>query len=353
MKDISFIIKSLKSFNLARGYNSYKSVQQQGKKSKITYIPPRFSLTITSRCNLRCPTCQYMLKDPRFFEDSGFMNFGDYKGILKNYKKYITDLTLTGGEATLHPELEGFIDYAKSLNLKVGAISNGILIRKKISAIKKLDDINITLDAYDEQSFAKNRGGTKKQWDEIMAGLHTLRENNIEFTISFLATSDNIDDLFHLIELADEFQPTTLRLNSFNPHRDTRNLVLMKSDTHVMNVISELMKRNDYSYDIKMPFVFDEQHTFFSNKICAFPWHGVYINEKADVAYCCQLPHESHIGNMRNGYDFNSKRMRSWRKLLMDYKLPVDCRFCHRRFKGHYTKFYASKRKWEVLDPFK
>ncbi len=353
MKNISFIIKSLKGLNLARGYNSYKSVRQQSKTSKIAYIPPRFSLSITSKCNLRCPTCQYMLKDPQLFEDSGFMNFDDYKGILKNYRKYITHLTLTGGEATLHPELEEFIDYAKSLDLKVGAISNGILIRRKIPSIKKLDDINITLDAYDEQSFARNRGGTKKQWDDIMAGLQALRENNIKFTISFLATSENIDDLFHLIKLADEFQPTTLRLNSFNPHRDTRDLVLSKSDTHVMNVISELMKRNDYSYNIKLPFVFDEQHTYFSNKICVYPWHGVYINEKSDVAYCCQLPHESRIGNMRNGYNFNSKKMLSWRKLLMDFRLPVDCRFCHRRFKGHYTKFYAANKKWKVLDPFK
>ena len=352
MKNISFILKSLKGLNLARGYNSYKSVRQQIKTPKIAYIPPRFSLSITSKCNLRCPTCQYMLKDPQLFEDSAFMNFDDYKGMLKKYRKYITHLTLTGGEATLHPELETFIDYAKSLNLKVGAISNGILIRKKISAIKKLDDINITLDAYDEESFAKNRGGTQKQWEKIIAGLRVLRENNIKFTISFLATSENIEDLFQLLELADKFQPHNIRINSFNPHQDSKDLVLFKSDARVMKVIAAIMKRNDYAYNIKMPFIFDEQHPYFNRKICVYPWHGVYMNEKGDVAYCCQLPHEAQIGNMQNGYNFNSKKMLSWRKLLMDYTLPMDCRFCHRRFKGNYTKFYAAKKKWKVLDPF-
>jgi MoaA/NifB/PqqE/SkfB family radical SAM enzyme len=293
-----------------------------------------------------------VLTDPQVFENAGLMRFDDYKRILDHYKRYITSLTLTGGEVTLHPEMEKFIDYAQSLGLKVGAISNGILIRKKIASIKKLDDFNITLDAYDYESFARNRGGTAKQWESIMAGLQTLRENKIKFTISFLATRENISELFQLIELADTYQPTTLRLNSFNPHQDNTDLVLRKSDPVVMQVISKVMKRDDYLYKIKMPFVFDDQHTYFSNKICVYPWHGVYVNEECDVAYCCQLPHESRIGNMRNGYQFNSKEMLNWRQMLLNHKLPVDCKYCHRRFKGDYTKFIAAKRKWVNLDPF-
>ena len=38
-----------------------------------------------------------------------------------------------------------------------------------------------------------------------------------------------------------------------------------------MRDISEIIKRNGYSYNIKMPFVFDEQHTYFSNKIWTYP----------------------------------------------------------------------------------
>lgn len=352
MKRLSFITKNLKSFDLAKSYNNYKSVKQEGKTSKISYIPPRFTFTLTSKCNLRCPTCQYMLQDPQLFENSGFMNIDDYKNILNKYKRYITNLTLTGGEATLHPELEKIIDFSKSIGLKVALISNGILIKKRLSSIKKLNDLNITLDAFDYQSFARNRGGTAKQWDSIMEGLQTLRENNIQFTISFLSTRKNIDDLFHLIEFADEFHPTTLRLNSFNPHSACKDLVLTKSDPHVMEVISEIMKRKDYSYNIKMPFIFDERHTYFENKICVYPWHGVYVNEKCDVAYCCQLPHDSRIGIICDDYNFNSEDMLVWRKMLMSHKLGVDCKFCHRRFKGDYTKFIAEKKRWVVKDPF-
>ena len=352
MKNLSFL-KHLKHLELVKGYNTYKSIRQEAKQSRISYIPPRFTFTLTSKCNLRCPTCQYVLTDPQLFENGGLMKFEDYQSILDKYKKYIKSLTLTGGEVTLHPEMEKFIDYAKSLGLKVNAISNGILIRKKLSAIKKLDDFNITLDAYDEQSFARNRGGTAKQWESIMAGLQELRADNIKFTISFLATSKNIEELFQLIELAETYQPTTLRVNSFNPHSDRRELVLTKSDPRVMGVITEIMKSTDYSYNIKLPFVFDDQHTHFRNKICVYPWHGVYINEKCDVAYCCQLAHDPHIGNICSGYTFNSPQMLRWRKMLMSQKLAMDCKFCHRRFKGDYSKFWAKTKIWEDNDPFK
>lgn len=281
------------------------------------------------------------------------MRFKDYQNILDKYKRHIKSLTLTGGEVTLHPEMEKFIDYANSVGVKVNAISNGILIKQKLSAIKKLADFNVTLDAFDEQSFVRNRGGTAKQWESIQAGLDQLRKDNFRFTISFLVTSKNIEDLFQLTKFAEIYKPTTLRLNSFNPHSAKRDLVLTKSDPRVMQVITEIMKRKDYPYNIKMPFVFDDQHPYFSNKICAYPWNGVYINEKCDVAYCCQLAHEAHIGNMTSGYTFNSPSMIRWRTMLVNHDLPVDCRFCHRRFKGDYSKFWAKGQIWEDNDPFK
>ena len=353
MKNISFITKNIKGLNVAKSYNNYKSVKQQGEVPNITYIPPRFTFTITSKCNLRCPTCQYVLKDPGVFENSSFMSIEDYQAILNQYRGYITNLTLTGGEVTLHPQLEDFIDFTRSLGLKVSMISNGILIRKNLSAIKKLHDLNITLDAYDLESFARNRGGTEKQWKHIMEGLDALRDNGIKFTISFLATRHNIEDLFKLIELADAYRPTTLRLNSINPHGDSNDMVLSKSDERVMGVMAEIMNRKDYAYNIKLPFVFDDQHDYFNHKICLYPWHGVYINERCDVAYCCQLPHDARIGNMLNGYDFNSPKMLKWRQMLLNHQLVTDCRYCHRRFKGDYSKFNSDKKKWKDNDPFK
>ena len=105
MKNFSFV-KDLKHLEIAKSYNTLKSIRQEAKQSRISYIPPRFALTLTNRCNLRCPTCLYVLTGPELFDNSGLMRFEDYKSILDKYNKYIKGLTLTGGEVTLHPEME-------------------------------------------------------------------------------------------------------------------------------------------------------------------------------------------------------------------------------------------------------
>jgi len=281
------------------------------------------------------------------------MDINDYKNILAKYHKYITHITLTGGESTLHPRLGEFIDISESFGLMVAVISNGILIKDKIASVKRLRDLSITLDAYDYQSFSRNRGGTEKQWERLIEGLNALREEKIKFKISFLATSKNIDDFPRMIEFADQYKPDTLKFNSFNPHGGDKDLVLSKDDRHTMEVISRLLERKDYAYNIVLPNAFDDTNSsYFQNKICMYPWHGVYIDEKCSIAYCCQLPHDPGIGNIAVNYDFNSQKMLAWRKMLMNHKLPADCEYCHRRFRGDYTKFSASLGKWKIKYPY-
>lgn len=341
------------AFGLKRAANLYKFWKQRGKSAQISYVPSKFSFTITNKCNLRCPTCQYILKKPSLFEDSGFMDINDYKKILAKYHKYITHITLTGGESTLHPRLGEFIDISESFGLKVAVISNGILIKEKLPFVKKLRDLSITLDAYDYKSFSRNRGGTEKQWERLKESLNALRKEKIKFKISFLATSKNIDDFPNMIEFADQYKPDTLKFNSFNPHGGNKDLVLCKNDMHVMDIISNILKRKDYSYNIVLPNVFDDKHSpYFQKKICMYPWHGVYVNEKCDIAYCCQLPHDSSIGNICSNYNFNSSKLVAWREMLMSHKLPADCEYCHRRFRGDYTKFTASIKMWKIRYPF-
>ena len=120
------------TFGVKSNFNLLRYRKQRGRVSQITYVPSKFSFTITNKCNLRCPTCQYILKKPSLFEDSGFMDINDYKKILEKYHAYITHITLTGGESTLHPRLGDFIDISNSFGLKVAIISNGILIKEKI-----------------------------------------------------------------------------------------------------------------------------------------------------------------------------------------------------------------------------
>ena len=316
-------------------------------ETSISYVPEKFSITITCHCNLRCPSCQYLLQEGNFFDDSGHMPFEQFKYILDKFRSGIKKLTITGGEPTLHPELEKFIDYSQSLNIDVGFPTNGTLITKKLEIFRKVSGhFHISLDAYDEESFLKNRGGTKHQWNLIRQGIDTLKENDIAFDVSFLLSRDNIADIYRMIDFCNAVRPRLVKFHSINPHHGPTDVVLNANRPEVVDVLNEVTAKDDYPYNIVMPYVFDESNEFFSNKICCYPWDGVYIGEKGDIAYCCQLVHDSKIGNIFRDYDFNSDMMITWRSLMLNGRLPRDCKFCHRRFMGHYVHFDRKEKRW-------
>ena len=256
-------------------------------------------------------------------------------------------ITLTGGEATLHPYLGKFIDISHSYNIKVQLPTNGTLINeKKLHVLRKLDKISVSLDAYDAETYYKNRGGSKWRWKSILKGLKLLRENGVNFYITYQVRRDNIDEMFNIIELSDSIMPGKLVFQAHNPHKDDKNIVLHKSDPYVVDVFKEIMKKNDYQYNITLPIIFDEYNRYFKEKICPDPWRGIYINELGNVSYCCYMDHQEEIGNIYDGYDFNSKKMSQWRRHLMNHKLNKHCKWCGERFMGDQNKFISKKHEW-------
>ena len=313
----------------------------------ISYIPSKFTFTIICKCNLRCPTCQYLINDPEMFEQADYMPLDLYKSILLKYQDHMKRITLTGGEPLLHPEIGEFIDFARSLKISVGLPTNGILIKNKLSILKKVSGhIQISLDAYDHESFYMYRAGTEKQWQSMVEGMQLLSENNIKFNISFLISKSNADQIVRMLEFAKSVRPVLVNFHSFNPHRGSIGLILREDDFSLKNILSEIMRKKDYSYDIRLPIVFDLDSEYFKTKVCEYPWNGVYVSEKGFIAYCCQLAHDESIGNIGVNYDFNSPKMQNWRKMLLDHKLSKDCVYCHRRFIGDEIIFNARERSW-------
>ena len=322
-----------------------KLEREEFRTKKTSYIPHKFSLCITSKCNLRCPTCLYLLQDPTYFDNKKFMSFDDYKSLLLKYQNDLKVLTLTGGEPLLHPQFEEFVDFANSLNISVGFATNGTLIAENIEACKKVNGFRISLDAHNYETYKTSRAGTERQWNKILSDIQLARENDIDFEIAFLVSRDNIGDIFDMLKFADEIKPTWVHFNSLNPYKENDPATLRSDDIQVMNIISKIMDKKDYSYNIAMPHVFNNDEAS-SKKVCDYPWIQLSADEYGNVAYCCHTKHDARIGNVKKGYDFNSERMQKWRQTLLDNKLPIDCKYCHKRFYDESVQFSAKDKVW-------
>jgi len=160
-------------------------------------IPLCVGIHITSSCNFNCIYCYggYSNKQTPEFTTDQILKLIEELSQLKT--KWIT---LTGGEPLLRDDIELIIDKIKEKNIICSMNTNGSLIEEKISAVKKLDFITVSIDGT-KNSNDLNRGeGT---FEKIIGGINCLKKHKIPFDAvavitKFNSQSKDIDELLDL-----------------------------------------------------------------------------------------------------------------------------------------------------------
>lgn len=348
-------IRSLVNFfsasdSFLRKKNYIKYSFELFNNSKITFVPPVFSVAITDNCNLRCPSCLFLLEnDKRFFSSN--ITIEKFNQILDKYnnQKKAQTIFLTGGEPLLHPNIEELINICLDYNLKPKISTNGILLKNNVQLLKKIEYINVSVDSYDEDSFKKYRGGSSTQFNMIKEGVKALKENNINFSLSFLLNKDNVSEYEKMLLYAYEIKPKLVYFHNVNPHGSSNFVPLLVDDENTRTFLKKITSCNDYPFDIYLPPIFDVNSKKFRYAKCNQPWYFFCFNSIGDVSFCCHLSPNSNIGNVFNNYDFNSIQMVKFRDSIISGKLPESCLFCQRRFTdGEFGFFNSDKNRWII-----
>lgn len=176
-------------------------------KARKEYIPWYLFLLITEKCNMFCKYCYAnipeRLKDPsrkvrEWTTKEVFKIIDDFYSLGTRY------LNIQGGEPLLRDDLEEIIDYANKKGMLTDLFTNGLLIHKKISALKKLSRITVSLEG-DEEAHDRDRG--KGTYRKIVENIKLLAENKLKFTINYTVTQNNakISSVKHVLELAKKY----------------------------------------------------------------------------------------------------------------------------------------------------
>jgi radical SAM protein with 4Fe4S-binding SPASM domain len=321
------------------------------RDATINHIPPTLTVHVTLKCNLRCPTCCYLLESPDNL-GGGFIKVDDFEKMINQYANIIEVCGLSGGEALLHPNIGKLMDITARYNIRTNLSTNGILIKDKIDILKAhpMNVVNVSLDSYDYETFAVSRGGTRSQFNNIVEGLRLLRKNRIGYFLSFMISTKNISEIDDMIDFAYQVEPNTVNLFGINPHGDSKYGALTTDNKEVINTLDNIVKKADYPFNISLPVIFDTQSSYFKSAKCSQPWNNCLVNYNGDIDPCCQLINSKGFGNMFEGYKFNSSKMREFRKNIMDGNMPEPCTYCEIRFLGEeYGLFDCKSKKW-ILD---
>lgn len=127
------------------------------------------AILLTNRCNLRCRHC-YLYSGEKTGEE---LSLDEWKRVLLEFSEHGgKHVSFSGGEPLLYKGLDELLKYAKELGLEVKLYTNGILWNDRLikDLIGYIDEVQVSLDGYDEQtnSYIRGNGYFVKVYDTII-----------------------------------------------------------------------------------------------------------------------------------------------------------------------------------------
>lgn len=172
---------------------------------------------ITAKCNQKCKYCHRFLNVDE-------LDYKDNEKILRNLiRDGITEITWTGGEALLYPNLIDLLKIAKQNGIQNKLITNGIILAKsdKIEEIcDNLDHLTLSIDSIDDETnFELGRG--KNHYNTIKRVLDYAQHKDLKLNINTVVNKKNINQLEELGEFLNNYKINTWKFFKFMPLRET------------------------------------------------------------------------------------------------------------------------------------
>ena len=168
------------------------------------------NIMLTTRCNSNCRYCYLSANNNEYDE----LNFQILKIFLKNFSiNNGKKVMFTGGEATLYPNFEEVIEYAKKLNLYTTVFSNGLMFNKNnIDSIKKIDELVISFDGKSETHDYYR--GIRGSHDHTINLFKLLKDNDIDYSIQATIGNKNINDMEYVVKIGVEYGAKSIKFSN-------------------------------------------------------------------------------------------------------------------------------------------
>ena len=183
----------------------FESANRDAKEGKLQLVPEGLWISITENCNFKCVGC-YM---EGLFKKT-YLSVDELKLMLDGNDAKFDYISLTEGEAFLHPTLCEIIEYCKEHHpeAKVDLVTNGsVAIRGKYRrAISLIDSLGVSIDGARKETYESiRRGGNFERFLANVREIVAVQKETgspaaIEF--SFTAMTTNIGELPDVVRIA-------------------------------------------------------------------------------------------------------------------------------------------------------
>ncbi|MHC4844392.1 MAG: radical SAM protein, partial [Planctomycetota bacterium] len=182
--------------------------------AQISRVSPvwRCEILITDQCNFNCPYCQGLRADC-----AGTLPLDHVKRTLSLCSETgLKNVRFSGGEPTLHPNLEEIVKFARNCGAEHVALStNGSASLATYENLIKqgVDDFSISLDACCASFGQRMCGDVPGAWERVIENIRALSEKAY-VTLGMVFTQETIKDAVKIIEFGRSLGVADIRIIS-------------------------------------------------------------------------------------------------------------------------------------------
>ncbi len=318
--------------------------QQVHGDAEPTYLRS-IKIKIISNCNLRCEMCKYWRIAKQKIEIDVIKRVLDDAVELGSKKVHFS-----GGEVTLHPDLEEAISHAAGLGMRVNLTSNGILMdkpRAKRWIAAGLRSASFSLDGIDSKTHDKIRG-VDGAWKRTVKAVHILRreiarrKTKLKIRINTVLSKQNHRQLPGLIRLAGEMgaldvlpmpidgdavpRPSVEEIKRFN--EEIAPLCLAERQRYGMSIDAGRLYPFGRTEE-EMEFAAAGHYAFghYKEHPCYAPWLHAFVSHPGDIYACCmtreRMPSLGNVNTQSLIEIFRGEPYRKFRRQMLAERMEI------------------------------
>lgn len=217
--------------------------------------PDLFIFEVTTRCNLRCQHCYNIWEKPGSSYPKGELSTADTLKMLDRVldETGANQVTLTGGEPLLRPDLPELVAHLYDRGVTVDLISNGSLMSDAKLETLPADKISMfelpLLSA--EAAIFDRMAGQSGAFDKVTVAMAQLKLLGRSVVGVFVATLLNLPTLDETLDLAMALGLDGVMFNRFNPGgRGLENLEKLSASPDALAVALDLCQAKMLEYEL-------------------------------------------------------------------------------------------------------
>lgn len=172
-----------------KGFIRSSFIDWDGKITSVLFLP---------QCNLRCPMCHNygLFLHPEEYDDVPLQQIDEY---LNKHKDFIDGVVLTGGEPTLHKDLEDLIRHFRQMGLAVKLDTNGYnpQVLETLLNADLVDYIAMDIKAPLTKEKYEQSTGISIDLTKIKQSIDLIKESGVdyEFRMTVIPSFHTMDDI--------------------------------------------------------------------------------------------------------------------------------------------------------------